>query len=238
MEKLDAMQLPTVAAAPIVFGAEQTRCFGWFHAPRGSSQGVGVVLCRPVGYEGTCAYETYTELAEKLAHAGFATIRFDYHGSGDSAGNDTDPDRVRAWLDSTKSAIDEVKRLGGVTRVALFGVRLGATLAVNAAAERGGVDSVVMWAPCLTGRAFARELRVSRSRLSETADGAADDGFEALGYAYSAQTLKDLQTLDCQHLQLAPARRGLLIGRDDLPIEGPLPACSRNMGLECTPRPI
>jgi len=234
MEEKYIEEIASVAATPIVFGGRETRCFGWFHAAQKPVRDMGVVLCRPAGYEGTCAYETYTQLAEKLSCAGFAVIRFDYHGTGDSAGSDSDPHRVRAWIESTKSAIEEVKRLGGISRIALFGVRLGATLAAVTAAECDGVDSMVMWAPCVTGKAFARELRASRSRLSVTADSSAEDGIEALGYVYTAQTLQDMQILDCQRLNVPPAKRVLIVGRDDMPIEGPLPTAYRNMDIDTT----
>jgi alpha-beta hydrolase superfamily lysophospholipase len=232
MEKENIEEIALAAATPIVFGERETRCFGWFHAAQQPVRGMGVVLCRPAGYEGTCAYETYTQLAEKLSCAGFAVIRFDYHGTGDSAGSDTDPHRVRAWIESTKSAIQEVKRLGGVSRISLFGVRLGATLAAVTAAECNGVDGMVMWAPCVTGKAFARELRASRSRLSASADDSAEEGIEALGYVYTAQTLHDMQSLDCLRLRVAPAKRVLIVGRDDMPMEGPLPAAYRSIGID------
>jgi len=226
-----------VAAIPISFGPPDAWCFGWYHAAHTTHappRAMGIVLCRPVGFEAHCTYETYTQLAEQLALAGFAVIRFDYHGCGDSSGHDTDPDRVNAWVNSTVLAINEVKRLGGVPQVALFGVRLGATLAAVAASLVGGVDSLVMWAPCVTGRAFARELRASSATPSGTASSAAPADIQALGYTYTAQTLQDLHTLDCQRLATPPARRVMIVGRDDLPIEGPLPNAYKAMGLDTT----
>ena len=219
-------------AVPIVFGAAQAWCFGWFHAARLPARGIGAVLCRPMGQEVHTTYDTYTQLAELLAQAGFAVVRFDYQGTGDSAGKDSDPDRVLAWIDSTKLAIEEVKRLGGVSRVALFGVRLGATLAARAASEIGGVESLVMWAPCATGRAFARELRASSVRRSSHEQDAGAGDMLALGYTYTAQTIQDLNTLDAVHLALPPASRVMLIGRDDLPAEGPLRAAYQAMDVD------
>lgn len=227
--------MSVVAAVPISFGPPDAWCFGWYHAghtTHAPSRDMGIVLCRPVGFEAHCTYETYTQLAEQLAQAGFAVIRFDYHGCGDSSGHDTDPDRVTAWVNSTVLAIHELKRLGGVPQVALFGVRLGATLAAAAASLVGGVDSLVMWSPCVTGRAFARELRASSATPSGTASSAAPSDIQALGYTYTAQTLQDLQTLDCQRPAVPPARRVMIVGRDDLPIEGPLPAAYKAMGLD------
>ena len=225
-------------AIPIAFGETRTRCFGWYHAPSQPSRATGVVLCRPVGYEGTCAYETYTQLAERLADDGFAAIRFDYHGTGDSIGSDADPDRVAAWRACIAAALEEIGRLSGCTRLALFGVRIGATLAAAVAAERGGVDSVVWWAPCPTGRAFVRELRAAGTmRAHAPRPGAsADDDLETLGTLYTAQTLADLQSLDARSADGAarPAPRALFIGRDDLPGAGPMPAAYREAGIDTT----
>ncbi|MDB4975705.1 MAG: hypothetical protein JWN48_4046 [Myxococcaceae bacterium] len=225
-------------AVPLVFGPAKSRCFGWFHEPSGVSRATGIVLCRPLGFEGTSAYETFTKLAEYLADAGFAVVRFDYHGTGDSAGSDADPDRVAAWLTSVAAAMDEVTKLGRVSQVALFGVRMGATLAAKAASLRGGVGSLVMWAPCVTGRSFARELKAS-TLLREGADeaespsrSAANGDLEALGYLYTAQTLKDLGTLDLLKLTPLPAQQVLVIGRDDFPGEGPLPPKWREAGVQ------
>jgi alpha-beta hydrolase superfamily lysophospholipase len=223
-------------AVPIAFGATETRCFGWYHAPSKPQRATGVVLCRPVGYEGTCAYETYTQLAERLSADGFAVIRFDYHGTGDSIGSDADPDRVAAWRACISAALDEVQRLAGTPRLALFGVRIGATLATQVATARGGVDSIVLWAPCASGRAFTRELRAAgtlRAHAPRPGDTAGDD-LETMGTLYTAQTLQDLQALDGKPGNPPPAPRALFITRDDLPGAGPLPAAFREAGVDST----
>lgn len=229
---------PPAGAVPITFGAEATRCFGWFHAPAGARRATGVVLCRPVGYEGTNAYETYTQLAERLALAGFPVIRFDYHGTGDSIGTDTDPDRVAAWLACIEGALQEVGRLGGTRQHALFGVRIGATLAACAAARRGGVDAMVLWAPIAAGRGFVRELKAAGTLRAHAPRAGAQGGgdLETLGTLYTAQTLAELQALDARPAEGAapPARRALFIGRDDLPGAGPLPASWQAAGVATT----
>jgi len=223
------------AAQALVFEAAGAWCFGWYHAATRPARGVGVVLCRPVGYEAVCSYPTYTQLAENLAAAGFDVMRFDYHGTGDSAGSDADPDRVQAWIDSTVCAAGELQRLSGVSRLALFGVRLGATLAAQAAARLGGVESLVMWAPCITGRAFARELRAAhanRHSADQVSGAAGDGGIEAFGHTYTAQTLNDLNQLDCQRVDFQPAARVLIIDRDDMPAQGPLSGMYNAMGMD------
>ncbi|MGZ5196160.1 MAG: serine aminopeptidase domain-containing protein, partial [Ramlibacter sp.] len=219
---------------PLWFDTAAGSCFGWFHPAQGSVRSTGVVLCRPMGYEALCSYRTYTLLAETLAQSGFDVLRFDYHGTGDSAGADTDADRVVAWVASIRAAVAQVKRIAGVSRVALFGVRLGATLAVQAAAEMGGVDSLVLWAPCVTGRAFVREMRAASGNRAMGSSDAAVDELDAMGCLYTASTLAQLQSLDCASVQHPPARHALIIARDDLPAQGPLPARYRELGMAVT----
>jgi pimeloyl-ACP methyl ester carboxylesterase len=219
-------------AVPIVFDAAGSWCFGWFHRALPPARRTGVVLCRPLGYEAMCTYQTYTVLAETLARSGFDVLRFDYQGTGDSAGGDADPDRVAAWVESITCAAAELKRIAGVKRLSLFGVRIGATLAVRAASRLEGVDSLVLWAPCVTGRAFTREMRAASAGGMNPPAGAQAEDIEALGFLYTAQTLRDLQALDCVHIDSPPARRALVIVRDDMPDEGPLPAAWREKGVD------
>jgi alpha-beta hydrolase superfamily lysophospholipase len=219
------------AGVPLTFDAAGSWCFGWFHRAAAPARGVGVLLCRPIGYEAMCTYHAYTQLAETLAQAGFDVLRFDYQGTGDSAGGDGDPDRVAAWLESTERAVAELRRLAGVSRLAMFGVRLGATLAAHVAARVGGIESLVMWAPCPSGRVLVRELRAAAASRAQPASGQSGD-IEALGSLHTAQTLQDLQALDCVRLATPPAARVLVIGRDDIPGEGPLPAHYRSLGIE------
>lgn len=217
---------------PVVFEAAGGACLGWFHAAEGARRDVAVVLCRPLGYEALCSYRTYTQLGHTLAAAGFDVLRFDYHGSGDSAGGDTDPDRVQAWLASIAAAIDQARRLPGTRDVALFGMRLGATLALEAAQRMGGVTSMILWAPCANGRAFTREMRAAFGSHAQAAH--LDGGVEALGTLFTRDTLADIERLAPDRAANAPATRALVIARDDMPGEGPLPARLRAQGVEVT----
>jgi alpha-beta hydrolase superfamily lysophospholipase len=220
-----------VNGRPVLFHCGAGACIGWFHAGASPRRRVAVVMCRPIGYEALCSYRTYTQLAETLSTAGFDVLRFDYHGTGDSSGGDADPQRVDAWLASIRAAIDTACRLAGTTQVALFGMRFGATLAVHAALGRGGMDALMLWAPCPSGRAFVREMRAA-----ELARGVAStaSGLEALGTQFTPETLEAIRKLDATKIKAAPAGDVLIIGRDDLPGEGPLPEHLRTLGAQVT----
>jgi len=207
-------------AAPIVFGSPERPLFGLLHGPEGVERAhLGVVLCNPLGYEWMCAHRTYRHMAERLAAAGMAALRFDYDGTGDSAGDLDDPGRVRAWLDSIHMAIGELRARTGVRSVALFGVRFAATLAALAASESKNVDALVLWAPSATGHSYVRELRAFRM-IKDAPSASPDstrDGEEIAGYAFDRETLAELGAVDLFSIRTRIADRILIVERDDLP---------------------
>jgi alpha-beta hydrolase superfamily lysophospholipase len=91
------------------------------------------------------------QLAVRLSQAGFHTLRFDYFGSGDSAGAEGDTDVAGLQADVVM-AIETVKDLAATKKVTLIGLRAGANVAAStAAAFPGAVDALVLWDPILAG---------------------------------------------------------------------------------------
>ena len=208
----------TPAPVPITFGPPARRLFGWYHAPRpGLARSPAVVLCSPIGHEALCAHASYRCLAERLAASGYPALRFDYDGTGDSCGSDEDPGRVGSWLASIGCAIDALRGWSRAEGVFLFGVRLGATLAAVAAAERGDVQGLILWAACPSGRSFLRELRVLHAAQGLPVAHEEGDYEEAAGFVFTRETADALGRLDAASLIARPAPAALLIGRDDLP---------------------
>jgi alpha-beta hydrolase superfamily lysophospholipase len=81
--------------------------------------------------EAANAGQAFRSLADRLAEAGFVALRFDYDGTGDSAGRNNDPKRVEAWLGSVREAVALVRTFG-LSRVSVIGMRMGATLGAEA----------------------------------------------------------------------------------------------------------
>ncbi|HEX3695823.1 MAG TPA: alpha/beta hydrolase [Polyangia bacterium] len=146
------------AVNPLHFGSSQRTLFGLYHAPAAApARPAGVVLCNPLGHEAVRAHRAFRQLANLLAQARYHVMRFDYYGTGDSAG-DGDDARLPGWIEDVGSAADELKDTTGVSKVWLLGLRFGATLALLATPGRRDVEGVLAWDPVVSGAAYLRQL--------------------------------------------------------------------------------
>ncbi|MDP3548543.1 MAG: thioesterase, partial [Phreatobacter sp.] len=107
---------------------------GKLHLPAGvAPSGIGVVIVPPHGVEALAATKSLRVLADALAAAGHAALRFDLPGTADSLGDDTDPERLTAWTASVGQAAEVLRRHAGVSAIVFAGLRFGATIAALAA---------------------------------------------------------------------------------------------------------
>jgi alpha-beta hydrolase superfamily lysophospholipase len=203
-----------MTATPLWFGPPERPLFGWVHVPEGGQARGAVVLCPPLARELTSTQHCYRLLAEALAGAGMLAVRFDYDGTGDSAGGDRDPHRVESWLTSIAHAVD-LARACGPQAVSLVGMRVGGLLAAVEAARLGSIDAVVLWDPCPSARAFVREQAALQSMRSDVHRDAGDDT-EMPGFVFSAETVADLGSLAIPAEVVAPSRV-LLLTREGRP---------------------
>jgi len=205
---------------PFFFREPERQLFGCLHAPEGDvTRPAGVVLCAPGGHEAVRAHRALRQLAERLARAGFATLRFDPLGCGDSADGEQ-PLRLEDWCADISDAMAACRARSGATRTALVGLRLGASMALQAAVA-GGVDTLVLWEPVRSGLAYLDELRRAQRELVASLPGAArprgsgagraPDGEELMGCSYRPAQIDELSALDASTLSPAVTRRVLLI---------------------------
>jgi len=149
-------------------------------------------------------------LCEAAAGAGFAALRFDYNGVGDSAGALSGAG-VERFCDDVLRATEELVARSGARAVHIVGLRLGAAVAV-AAVQRGGlrlsrpIQSVCLWDPLLSGREFLEQARVfqdlflrDRGRFSAKTvrrRAPAASGDYLVGYAFPDDVRRALGQLD------------------------------------------
>lgn len=204
------------------FGDPDQPVFGWWHAPAEPPLDIAVLLCPSYGREEVSGHRTLRHLARRLAGAGMPVLRFDYLGTGDSAGDECQGDQVGGWLRSIHAALDELRERSGHSRIAVVGLRLGALLGAHAAAQRSDVTAFASLAAVGSGRAFVREQKALQ--MASAARGvatSAEDLLESGGYAMNADTRDALSGLDLRQLSRAPAPQWLSIERDDMPPASP-----------------
>ena len=214
-----SMAASIVERTPFYFGPTERPLFGWYHRPRSGDQSrLGVVICPPLGVEYSNSHRSLKHLSDQLAAAGMPVFRFDYDGTGDSAGADEDPDRLDYWLQSIREAILHLRNISDCSEIGLLGLRMGGTFAAMTASATE-IACLVLWAPCSRGRTYLRELKAMQlsSSSQPQAAGVSNSGFmEAGGFVFSGQTQASLKDLDLNDLS-PKAKRILVAGRDDVP---------------------
>ncbi|MBO9513591.1 MAG: alpha/beta hydrolase [Variovorax sp.] len=199
---------------PLLFGPPSRQLFGLFHAPERDGN-LAVLICMPVGQEAIRAHRLFRVLSDRLARAGTAVLRFDYHGTGDSPGDDTDGE-LQGWRRDVCTAHEELRRRVGARRILWLGARLGASVAVLAA-KSGICDParLILWDPIVDGARYIDELRAShvdalersfcvpdpawRRRLAKDSDAFTD---ELLGFGISPVLRQQVRALSPKALQL------------------------------------
>src|ERR1700722_17981292 len=96
-------------AESIYFGPDGARLFGWLHRPRVAKTDTGLVICQPFGYEAICSHRAARSLAEAAAALGMPALRFDYLGTGNSAGTESEADQIDVWSRDVLTAIAELQ---------------------------------------------------------------------------------------------------------------------------------
>lgn len=141
---------------PLWLGPASHRLYAALHAASGAPE-TGVVLVPPLLHEMPRSRRFVTEVASELASLGLPTLRFDFHGTGDSAGSGEGLDlaSMHRDLDLATTALRERTR---IRRLVLIAWRGGA-LALRGWLERGGsADLILLWEPIVDGGAWIREL--------------------------------------------------------------------------------
>lgn len=121
------------------------------HRPPDGARKTAVLWLPPFAEEMNRSRPMAVALGRALAARGVGILRLDPHGTGDSAG-DFVAARWDIWREEAVAGIDWLIAQG-YRRVVPLGLRLGACLALDAAARAPAhVARVVLWQPVLRGR--------------------------------------------------------------------------------------
>jgi len=194
--------------SPHYFGGPDARLFGCYHAaPAGVTPRGHMLVCNPMGHEFLGSHRAVRQLAVRLAQAGCPALRFDFFGTGDSAG-DSSAGTLCRWLHDITEAVLQLKTRAGRGPVSLLGLRLGGSLALW---HLQGVDAVeceslVLWDPIVNGREYVAELLMwHRERLG------AGEANEILGMPFGHGLRSEIEGMDLLTVGRPKARRILIV---------------------------
>jgi len=148
-----------------------------FHPPAGPCRGA-LVYVHPFAEEMNKSRRMAAMQARRLAALGVGVLQIDLHGCGDSSGDfgearwegwKQDIDDARAWLGA---------RLGQA--VGLWGLRVGALLALDYAVQSRNVPRLLLWQPVAGGAAFLNQFLRLRIAADLVQEGASNGGTKAL----------------------------------------------------------
>ena len=117
---------------PITFLSEGHQIVGMLHLPEQSDQRV-LILCHGLGGNKVEGNRIFVEAARRFSEKGYAVLRFDFYGSGDSEGEFQDT-TISHNVENLKDAIKFV-RAQDYTKVCVLGLSLGAATAILTMAD-------------------------------------------------------------------------------------------------------
>ena len=133
------------------------RIFAAHHRPAQPASRA-IVMCHPLGEEKLWAHRVFVTFARDLAAAGFAVMRFDFRGEGDSD-RPFELSDFETRIEDACVAIDTVRDLNpSVSAVTTLGLRFGACVAAAAATRRSDVSQLILWDPIVNGAAYMQAV--------------------------------------------------------------------------------
>ena len=192
------------SSSPFFFGSSTQALFGIHHVPAASTvRSRAVLICPPIGWEYMRTHRALRNTARMLSDLGFDVLRFDFFGTGDSAGESRDAS-VGRWVENIRVAAEEARAVASTDHLSIVGLRLGATLASLAVSNAVGAESLVLWDPVVRGRDHLDTLQRMNNELialSHRPDQSAEQvGDELVGFPYTSELKAELSEIDLTNL--------------------------------------
>jgi alpha-beta hydrolase superfamily lysophospholipase len=179
-----------------------------------------VLLLAPIGYEELCTRATWRALAENIAAAGHACLRFDYPGTADAIDLVGDPEGISDWFVAARQCIAFLREYNPGIELVLVGQGFGASLAAQLGTESPDVAATVLMAPLVKGRSYLRELqawsRMLTERMGIGPDPLDDNGYGVAGIPLASSRAAAIQAIDLTRATQSPAAKVLLVERSQI----------------------
>jgi len=142
----------------VVFNCGENRLVGIAAVPEITAE-VGVLILVGGPQYRVGSHRQFTLLARNLAAAGFASLRFDYTGMGDSEGDAQEFDQVEADISAAIEAMLET--IPGVCRVVLWALCDAASSAMMFAHRHSQVTGMILLNPWVHHGEYSPEVKLT-----------------------------------------------------------------------------
>ena len=184
------------------------RIAAMLHMPEGKGPHPGVLMLHGFTGDKVESHFLFVKTARALAQAGFATLRFDFRGSGESEGRFQEV-TIPGEISDALSVFDWFSRQEGVdaSRLAVLGLSMGGCVAAHVAGADPRVKALVLWAAVADPIGLFQELQETTPApppLGWQEDGTFDAGGHLIGQQFMV-TLADVNPLAALTSYTGPA---------------------------------
>lgn len=163
-------------AHPFYLDVDGGRRFCLYHAPHHNRECAGTVLyVHPFGDEMNSARRMAALQSRAFSAMGFGVLQIDLFGCGDSDGELRDVNWA-LWKQDLAAAAKWLRKQAG-TELLLWGLRLGATLAIDfARSSKEAIDCLILWQPVINGQAYMNQflrIQLAGNMLAQNGNGTA-----------------------------------------------------------------
>ncbi|MFH0953464.1 MAG: alpha/beta fold hydrolase [Verrucomicrobiota bacterium] len=177
---------------PVVFKSGGQQVVGMLHLPARREGRVPAVVFFH-GFTGTKveAHQLFVKTARALARAGIAALRFDFRGSGDSAGSFSTM-TVSGELKDARAALRYLRgqRWVDPRRIGIVGMSMGGMIAAIVLAGDPAIRAAALWAPVAHPDLQVRRRMNHHARRQLKEMGVADYWGYAVGPAFVQEMLR------------------------------------------------
>jgi exosortase A-associated hydrolase 2 len=198
-------------------GGSGHKLLGFLHRPRGKGNGCGVLYCHPFAEERNLGQAVAVRTARMLAEAGFAVMRFDFSGCGDSEGLLEDA-AAEDWLAEIGTAAKALRERGPADRIGLWGLRAGANLAAMHGRSGADIRFALLWQPVPD-----LKLHITQFLRQKLASGLTAQGQEKTSVASLVESLKAGQKVEVMGYPISFKLYQSLVAADSALRAGDLP---------------
>ncbi len=138
-------------------GSKGRSLLGFLYEHSNITRSTGIVFCHPFAEESNVSHAIVVKTSRAIAKLGYSVLLFDMSGCGDSEGELSDV-ILDDWQDDLVSAINILKSETTIEYIALWGLRLGAGLALLHAVDCKDIAFIVLWQPVVDFKEYIHKF--------------------------------------------------------------------------------